>query len=314
MEIRHLRCFLMVAEELHFGRAAERLHMEQSPLSRAVKELEEQLKVKLFVRTTRHTQLTAAGKRLQEHANRVLNAVKQTEESMKSWSRNFGGQLRIALSDYMTPSRLPALLALCREHEPDTEIRLFEVTLTQQIKGLQSDLYDVGFALSGEPVAGVVVQKIWTDPLMAIIPARHSLLIHKQVPLNELMNQPLVLPDLEACKGYASQVDSIFKRMGKEPMIANRVMTSDLMLALVSAGLGVGLADAPKVATSREHGVVIRSLAFRQAVLTTYLLRLDTEPSPMLARFIELLASVETSSAHRLSSGPSSDTQKEIES
>lgn len=313
MEIRHLRCFVMVAEELHFGRAAERLHMEQSPLSRAIKELEEQLNVRLFVRTTRNTQLTAAGKRLLEHANRVLNAVKQMEESMKSWSRNFGGQLRIALSDYMTPSRLPALLALCREKEPDTEIRLFEVTLSQQIKGLHSDLYDIGFALSGEAVAGIVVQKVWTDPLMVVLPARHSLLVHKHIPLNDLLKYPLVLPEPEACKGYARQVDSLLKRVEKEPMIAERVTTFDLMMALVSAGLAVGLATAPQVKASREHGVVMRPLAARHSVLTTYLLRLDAEPSPMLARFIERLASIEPSSAHRPGSGPQTDAQKEIE-
>src|SRR3989475_4573881 len=136
MEIRHLRCFLAVAEELHFARAAERLHIEQSPLSRAIKELEEDLGIKLFVRTTRSTRLTRAGKLFQEHVPRVFTALQQARESVKAAANGFHGQLRVALSDGITPSRFSTFLALCRQEEPEIEIRLSEVPLTQQIKGL----------------------------------------------------------------------------------------------------------------------------------------------------------------------------------
>ena len=114
MELRHLRCFLAVAEELHFARAAERLHIEQSPLSRAIKELEEELGVALFARTTRSTRLTRAGKLFLDHVPRVFTALQQARDSAKAAANGFHGQLRIALSDGITPSRLPALLALCR--------------------------------------------------------------------------------------------------------------------------------------------------------------------------------------------------------
>ena len=150
MELRHLRCFVAVAEELHFARAAERLHIEQSPLSRAIKELEEELGVMLFARTTRSTRLTHAGTLFLEHVRRVFAALEQARESVKAAANGFHGQLRVALSDGITPSRLPALLALCRQEEPEVEIRFFEVSLSQQIKGLHDDLYDVGFAQSDE--------------------------------------------------------------------------------------------------------------------------------------------------------------------
>ena len=141
MDIRHLRSFLAVAEELHFARAAERLHMEQSPLSRAIKELEEELGVVLFARTTRSTRLTRAGKLFLEHVPRVFTALQQARDSVKAAANGFHCQLRIALSDGITPSRLPNLLALCRQEEPEVEIRFFEVPLSQQIKGLHDDLY-----------------------------------------------------------------------------------------------------------------------------------------------------------------------------
>ncbi|MBS1943437.1 MAG: LysR family transcriptional regulator, partial [Bacteroidetes bacterium] len=141
MELRHLRCFMAVAEELHFGRAAERLHVDQSPLSRTVKELEEELDARLFVRTTRSTQLTRAGRLFLEHVPRVFAALDQARDSVKSAANGFHGQLRIALSDGITPSRLPTLLARSREEDPEVEIRLLEMPLDQQIKGLHSDLY-----------------------------------------------------------------------------------------------------------------------------------------------------------------------------
>ena len=183
MELRHLRCFLAVAEELHFARAAERLHIEQSPLSRTIKELEEDLGELLFVRTSRSTRLTRAGKLFLEHVPRVFTALEQARDSVKAAANGFHGQLRIALSDGVTPSRLPTLLALCRQEEPEVEIRLFEVPLSQQLRGLQDDLYDVGFAQSDEVGEGIMVAAVWTDPIMVAVPARHPLLTHKRIPL-----------------------------------------------------------------------------------------------------------------------------------
>ena len=119
MELRHLRYFLAVAEELHFARAAERLHIEQSPLSRAIKELEEELGVVLFARTTRSTRLTRAGKLFLDHVRRVFATLEQARDSVKSAANGFHGQLRVALSDGLTSSRLPALLALSDKKSPN---------------------------------------------------------------------------------------------------------------------------------------------------------------------------------------------------
>src|SRR3546814_94714 len=140
MELRHLRCFLAVAEELHFARAAERLHIEQSPLSLAIKDLEEELGVVLFARTTRSTRLTRAGQLFLEHVPRVFIALQQARDSAQAVSNGFHGQLRVALSDGISPTHLSELLALCRQDEPEIDIRFFEVPLAQQIKGLHDDL------------------------------------------------------------------------------------------------------------------------------------------------------------------------------
>ncbi|PRF44077.1 LysR substrate-binding domain-containing protein [Burkholderia multivorans] len=294
MELRHLRCFLAVAEELHFARAAERLHIDQSPLSRTIKELEEELGARLFVRTTRSTQLTRAGRKLLEHVPRIFTALEQARDSVKSSANGFCGQLRIALSDGVTPSRLPALLARCREEDPEVEIRLFEAPLSQQIKGLHDDLYDAGFSMADDVGDGILVTPAWEDELMVAVPARHPLLAYKRVPLEEVLRHPLVLGDPAVCAGHARQVDRILRKYEMEPLIVQRVATFDVMMTFVSAGLALGLAGAAHIAASREPGVVGRPLAGRPSMLTTYLLRSDTEPSEMFARFIERVSYIES--------------------
>jgi DNA-binding transcriptional LysR family regulator len=293
MELRHLRCFMAVAEELHFARAAERLHIEQSPLSRAIKELEEDLGVQLFVRTTRSTRLTRAGRMFFEHVPRVFASLKRACDSVEAAANGFHGQLRIALSDGITPTCFSALLALCRQEEPEIEIRLIEIPLCQQIKGLHDDLYDVGFAQLDEAGDGLVTEPIWHDPLMVAVPTRHPLLAYKRVPLDEVLRYPLALGDAHACEGHARQIDRALRQSSLEPLIAERVASFDLMMTLVSAGFALGLAGASQIAASREPSVVARPLAGRSHMLTTYLLRVDSEPSDALARFIERVLAID---------------------
>ncbi|HBP5573630.1 LysR family transcriptional regulator [Pseudomonas aeruginosa] len=313
MDLRHLRCFLAVAEELHFARAAEKLHIEQSPLSRTIKELEEDLGVQLFVRTSRSTRLTRAGKLFMEHVPRVFAALRQACESVNAAANGFQGQLRIALSDGITPSRLPTLLAMCRQEEPEIDIRLFQVPLSQQIKGLQDDLYDVGFAQSDEVGEGMAAEAVWSDPLMVAVPARHHLLKHKRIPLDEVLQFPLVLCDPLICEGHARQVERVLRRSDREPLVVERVASFELMMIVVSAGFALGLAGGPHIAASREPGVVARPLAGRSPMLTTYLLRREAEVSEVLSRFIERVQAIDLPEGTRPALPPEPDPQEEIE-
>lgn len=294
MELRHLQCFLVVAEELHFTRAAARLHMEQSPLSRAIRELEEDLGVQLFQRTTRSTRLTRAGRMFQRHVPRIFAALEQACDSVRGVANGFPDQLRISLSDCCARPRLPALLALCRQEDPEVALRLFEVPLSQQVRGLHEDVYDVGFSLTNEVGDGIVAHPLWSEPMVVAVPARHPLLAYRHIPLDELLRYPLVLFDPQACEGQARLVDRLLRRLDQEPLVADRVTSFDLMLTLVSAGLALGLGSASLVSASRASGVVARPLAGRVPMVTTYLLRLDAEPSQTLARFIERVTSVES--------------------
>ncbi len=297
MELRHLRCFVAVAEELHFARAAERLHIEQSPLSRAIKELEYDLTAQLFERTTRSTRLTWAGQVFLEDVRRIFAAIDQAKSNVTAAATGYHGTLRIALSDGFAPSRLASLLARCRVEEPEVKIRLFQVSLSEQMKGLRSDLYDAGFAQTAEVGDGIIAEPVWTDPLVVAVPARHPLLTHKRVPLESLLQFPLVLCRSEICEGSTRQIDRVLKTADIEPQVAERVVTHDLLLTLVAAGYGVGLTSSSQVDASRHPDVVIRQLAEDAVVLTTYLLRPDVEPSEQLSHFVDRVSPLDTTMA-----------------
>src|SRR5690606_7090814 len=150
MELRHLRCFIVLAEELHFTRAAERLHIEQPPLSRAIKELEDELGVVLFDRNRRGTELTAAGATFLQDVRRLFTTLEQARENAKAIGAGLRGSLRIAISDGAIDPRLSAFLARCREEDPEIEMRLYEVPLAEQLRGLRSGDFMIGFAHSAD--------------------------------------------------------------------------------------------------------------------------------------------------------------------
>jgi DNA-binding transcriptional LysR family regulator len=286
MDLRHLRYFIAVAEELHFSRAAERLNIEQSPLSRTIKNLESELGVLLFERTSRSTRLTWAGQVFLEDARRILLCLDQARANVKAAATGYRGTLRIALSDGIARNRLTALLARCREEEPEVEIRLSEILFSKQLKGLRNDSYDAGFAFAAEVEDGIIAEPVWHDPLVVTVPSRHPLLVHKRVPLHEVVNYPLILCHPEACEGCSQQLDKMLRSVDAQPVVAERVITHDLMLTLVAAGYGVGFSSAAHIEHCLHTDVVARPLAGRSFMLTTYLLRPDNEPSEQLSNFI----------------------------
>ena len=290
MELRHLRCFIVLAEELHFTRAAARLHIEQPPLSRAIKELEDELGVVLFDRNRRGTVLTAAGAAFLQDIRRLLTVLEQARENAKAVASGLRGSLRIAVSDGAIDPRLSAFLVRCRAEEPEIEIRLSEVPLAEQLRGLRSGDFTIGFAHTDEVGDDIVAEPIWRDPLVIAVPARHALLVHKKVPLHELRGHPLVLCDPHACEGYCRELGRLLQVLEHKLNIVEEVSSLDMMLTLVGAGYGVGFMTATKIPVCQWPDVVIRPLAMDSAVITTYLLRPESNSlSASLERFIARL-------------------------
>ncbi|MBS0415989.1 MAG: LysR family transcriptional regulator [Proteobacteria bacterium] len=287
MEFRLLRYFIVVAEELHLARAAERLGIEQSPVSRAMRDLERLLGVQLFDRSTRQTRLTWAGKVLLGEARCVLAAVDHAVQATKGAAQGYQGVLRIGICDSLAQPRIASLLTRSREEEPELNIRVFELPFTQQLKGLHNNLLDIGFALSDEVNDGLVAELAWSDPLSVIVPARHPLLEHVQVKLRDALKFPLVLCHPDAGSGCHNQIQAVLNGAAVPPKVADHVTSLGVMLTLVGAGYGIGFAIASQVQTLNRPDIAVRPLAGTPPMLSTYLLRRRAQPSEPTKRFLE---------------------------
>lgn len=148
---------------------------------------------------------------------------------------------------------------------------------------------------------------------MVAVPARHHLLKHKRIPLDEVLQFPLVLCDPLTCEGHARQVERVLRRSDREPLVVERVASFELMMIVVSAGFALGLAGGPHITASRESGVVARPLVGRSPMLTTYLLRREGEVSEVLSRFIERVQAIDLPEGTRPALPPEPDPQEEIE-
>ncbi len=286
MEFRLLRYFVVVAEELHLARAADRLGIEQSPVSRAMRDLERLLGVSLFDRSARQTRLTWAGQVLLGEGRRVLASVEQAIQATRGAALGYQGYLRIAISDSLAQPRIASLLARSREEEPELEIRVFELPFLQQLKGLHTDLLDVGFALSGAVNDGLAAEAIWTDPLSVIVPARHPLLEHSHVKLADALKFPLVLCHPDSASGCHDQIKAVLEGAAVTAKVVDYASSLGVMLTLVGAGYGIGFAIASQVQALNRQDIAARPLAGTPPMLSTYLLCRSGEPSEPLKRFI----------------------------
>ncbi len=175
LELRHLRYFVAVAEELHFGRAAQRLHLAQPPLSQQIRKLEEMLGHPLFIRTSRSVSLTAAGQAFYLSASRTLRNVERDVEETQSIGRGEVGSLHIGFVGSSMLTTLPGVLRSYREAYPRVRLHLHESFTSRVTKGLEEGTLDAGILRDGAPAAGLNVTTIFSEPFAAVLPASHRL-------------------------------------------------------------------------------------------------------------------------------------------
>jgi DNA-binding transcriptional LysR family regulator len=287
MRIRHLRYFLVVAEELSFSRAATRVHIEPSPLSRAIKELESELGVRLLYRTQGRIRLTWAGEVFREEAHRMLLHMEGARTRVHAAARGYRGWLRIGLTDSLAQPRLTRLLARCREEEPLTEIRIVEMTVNEMVKGLSLDQIDAGFTVHTEQSSGIVKEAVWTDRPAIAIPRNHPLLALDKVPLHEVARHPLILCHPERCSGGHDVIRSWFCDPALPSLnVAEHVSGHEPMMMLVAAGYGIGVGLASQITLYRHSDVIIRPITDDVPSTATFITMLDRPPSDELRRFV----------------------------
>jgi DNA-binding transcriptional LysR family regulator len=193
IEIRHLRYFVAVAEELHFRRASEKLGIAQPPLSQQIKKLEEKLGGSLFSRTTRGVSLTRAGTVLLERARDTLSKVSDDIIVTRKMISGEVGTLTVGFSGSIMLTKLPSILRRYRQKYPEVDLRLRELVTSEQIEALNLGTIDIGLMREGLPSPKLRMSPILHEPFVAILPLRHRLASRAFVPVSALAEEPFVL-------------------------------------------------------------------------------------------------------------------------
>lgn len=273
MDIRQMRYFVAVAEELNFTRAAERLHMAQPPLSTQIRALEEELGAELFVRDKRRVFLTAAGHELLSRARSILEATAQAKSATRNAANGLTGRLALAYTaSAMFTERLPAAIRRFVGTRSQVELTLHEMASLDQLYALHERTLDVGILRKPDvvPPTGVEIEPWYHAPLVAAMPSDHPLAIRSSVRIKDLRDEPLITYPRDAGIGLYWPVLKLCAQAGFRPRIVREAREPSVMIGLVSAGIGIAIVPADTQCI-RLKGVTYQRLVGKDAVSTLYL-------------------------------------------
>lgn len=294
MELRHLRYFIAVAEELNFTRAATRLHIGQPPLSMQIRDLEEEIGVRLFERGPRRVALSTAGERFLLHARRILDGVEEAVAEARRAARGELGELRVGFTSSLPfTDLLPDALNAYRRRFPQVRLQLREMFTPEQFQALVSGELDVGFVRlqAGTPPAGIVLREVARNPLRLVVNAAHRLAGAAQVRLAELAGEDFISFPADVGTDLPGVLRALCQQAGFEPRIVQTAREATTQIGLVAAGLGVAVLPAP-LESVRIARVRYLALAEPEAQFRLALAIREGEPVPTLGGFLEVLESL----------------------
>jgi DNA-binding transcriptional LysR family regulator len=231
----------VVAEELNFTWAAERLQMTQPPLSRQIQSLEKSLQVQLFERTNRKVILTPAGRIFFDECQRILQSVDQSIRTAKRAARGEIGQLTIGFEGSFHNETLLNIIQQFRDRFPDVELILQEMTSGQQMEALKQKLIGVGFAdplIRGDDIS---LLKLAEEPLVAMLPRSHALWDQPSIDLSQLSGEPWITGQHGKGCGLLTRIQEACSQWGFEPRVHQETNDIQMILGFVASGLGVTL-------------------------------------------------------------------------
>jgi DNA-binding transcriptional LysR family regulator len=285
MELRHLRYFMAVAEELHFGRAAERLHMAQPPLSQQIRQLEEELGFSLFHRTKRHVQLTEAGSLFLEGCHKIFEQLDQTIQSGLQASRGEIGKLAIGFVSSAAYNVLPPILQQFHQTFPAIQLTLRELTTDQQLQWLRQGRIDVGLVRPPIEDDGFNVTTIFEEPLVVALPDRHPLAHQPYVSLRSLVNEPFILFPRFLAPGLYDQIISFCQQANFSPKVVQEAIQMQTIVSLVAADMGIALVPI-SLQNLQRTGVVYKTLQEPTPQAAIALIWRQSDTSPTVQRFL----------------------------
>ncbi|MEP6993273.1 MAG: LysR family transcriptional regulator [Acidobacteriota bacterium] len=287
MELRHLRYFVAVAEDLHFGHAANRLHTSQSSLSQQIRNLETELKVDLLRRVKRHVELTPAGNRFLREARGILAAAERAAGLARETEREESRKIVIGISPETDWAFLGKALRLFGEQAPAIEVLFQNLTPEAQIQALGAGRIDIGFVGLPIEAEGVVSEVTGREELVVALPEQHPMARSERIPLRELSGEAYTLWPRHLSPGRYDQLLSIFKRAGFGPPISMEggLPSTQTVLGMVAAGLTIALVD-PAIKQRAMPGVVFRPIGDPGVFTESGVIYRGEDPSPLLASFL----------------------------
>ena len=281
LDLFQLRCFVAVAEELHFGRAAVRMNMTQPPLSRHIQLLEHAVGVQLLERTSRRVRLTAAGAVLQREADALLRHAERAAEAAARTGKGEAGRVVVGYTAVTGWALMPALLAAAAKALPQVEIVLEEMVSSEQLEALAEDRIDIGFVRPLQASAGLAYHRVTREPMLLAIPARHALAKRPRVRLADLGGQPLIMYSAKEGRYFHEKIHALFAASGTQPNYVHHIGQTHTIMALVRGG--IGLAIVPESARQlRFENVVFRPLWRSDVHADVYLAWRDHARNPAL--------------------------------
>jgi DNA-binding transcriptional LysR family regulator len=294
MELRHLRYFVAVAEELNFGRAAERLRIAQPPLSRQIRDLEREIGAALFERVPRGVELTPAGRAFLPEARLTLAQAERSQRTAQRAAHGETGRLRVGFVEAATHSGiLPDVLSFFRAHLPSVGLSLFELDPLRQVEAFQEGRIDIGILHSPplDAVRWLRVESIYAEPVILALPKTHALAGRSRLALASLADEAFVgFPRVIAPEMYDDMIASC-RRAGFSPRIVQEAAGWHTLASLVSAGVGVGVVPR-SIAEFQQPGVVYRSVRALDVEMSLAAVWKRSERSPVRERFVAALKAV----------------------
>ncbi|MGM3160681.1 LysR family transcriptional regulator [Dickeya undicola] len=280
IELRHLRYFIAVAEELHFGRAAEKLHISQPPLSQQIQALEEQIGAQLLDRNNRNVRLTQAGELFLKEAWAIINQVNQAAERAARIQRGEIGELNIGFtSSAPFVKQVSRSLLQFRQHYPEVHIQMLEINTKQQIEPLLDGKLDLGVMRNNPLPEPLRHQLLLHEPMVAVVHEEHPLAAAPggHISIQQLANEPFVFFAREVGTALYDEVLTLLKKYGITPYITQEVGEAMTIIGLVSSGLGVSLLPA-SFRRIRVDGVKYLSLQEKDAISEMWLVTHQHRP------------------------------------
>lgn len=286
MDLRHLRYFIAVAEELHFTRAARRLHIAQPPMSRQIRELEEELGVTLFNRARRQVELTEAGQVFLVKARQVLRAAESAVLETQRAERGETGKLAVGFFEQTAYTLLPPILRAFHQRFPEVDVQLRWFPVIGQVEALEQGEVDIAFVRPVADLSALSKQLLLTESFVVAVPASHRFATRDAVSIEECADERIINYTQHLAPDYHAAIMRACALAGfvpQRPLDVGQVYTA---LGLVSAGVGIAFAPA-SVQRVRFDGLLYKPLRGQPLESVTYLAWLQAAPSILLKAFVE---------------------------